>query len=365
MSIHQSSCLCGVFAALLMPLVTFATQNPSTQPTNAAELYRRAFELLPDDLHDSAILEDPVTAPLDEHAQELVKRCEQSLALMRQGSTVRNCDWGIDYSPGPLTMLPHLQPSRLLAAVAVLQARLDFEHQQPAAAVATLLATMQMARQVGQEPLIICRLIQCGVEDKAVTVLAEQLPRLPKDTLNSLTAGLKNLPAAKAPSEAVRNESRVICDWITNTEEPPEELLGNLPNANEIQQLWADPAARAAAAKSLQELFDEAASLLDLPTDDWGPAFAQWQDKIDGLDPITGIFPPNLGYLREGTGKCAARMAMFEAAITIVQDGPDAAKKTRDPFDDGPFGYVNHDGGFTLSSSATVRGEPVTLRVGK
>jgi hypothetical protein len=223
---------------------------------------------------------------------------------------------------------------------------------------------MHLARHVGSEPFIIGRLVGCNLEDMAIGVLGEQLPAMPKDSLASLSAGLKSLPATTTLAQALRSESKILCDWIAATPEAPDEFVQELPNVNEVRQLWSDPAARAAAVENLRKLFDEAATLLDLPEDKWRAALSNWQDQVRDSDALSRNFPPNLEYVRNGLGRCAMRPALLEAAIEVVRAGPDAVQKTRDPAGDGPFGYDKTEGGFILSSSATVRGEPVTLKVG-
>ena len=58
-------------------------------------------------------------------------------------------------------------------------------------------------------------------------------------------------------------------------------------------------------------------------------------------------------------------MALFKAAIAVVQGGPDKLKDIKDPFGDGPFEYRALDKGFELKSKLLFKGQPVTLTVGK
>ena len=59
------------------------------------------------------------------------------------------------------------------------------------------------------------------------------------------------------------------------------------------------------------------------------------------------------------------QMALFKAAIAVVQGGPDRLKDIKDPFGDGPFEYRALDKGFELKSKLLFKGQPVTLTVGK
>jgi hypothetical protein len=59
------------------------------------------------------------------------------------------------------------------------------------------------------------------------------------------------------------------------------------------------------------------------------------------------------------------RMALFKAALAVVQDGPDKLKDIKDPFGDGPFEYRALDKGFELESKLLYHEKPVTLTVGQ
>jgi hypothetical protein len=56
--------------------------------------------------------------------------------------------------------------------------------------------------------------------------------------------------------------------------------------------------------------------------------------------------------------------ALFRAALTVVQGGPDKLKDIKDPFGDGPFQYRALDQGFELKSRLLFKGQPVLLTVG-
>ena len=56
---------------------------------------------------------------------------------------------------------------------------------------------------------------------------------------------------------------------------------------------------------------------------------------------------------------------MLEAAMAVVQGGPDKLKDIKDPFGDGPFEYRALDEGFELKSKLTFNAQPVSLTVGR
>ncbi len=56
---------------------------------------------------------------------------------------------------------------------------------------------------------------------------------------------------------------------------------------------------------------------------------------------------------------------IFRAACAWRLKGEDAMKKIADPFGDGPFAVKKWEGGFELTSKLTIRGNPVSLTIGK
>jgi hypothetical protein len=60
-----------------------------------------------------------------------------------------------------------------------------------------------------------------------------------------------------------------------------------------------------------------------------------------------------------------AQIALFKAALAVVQGGPGKLKDTKDPFGDGPFEYRALGKGFELKSNLCYEEKPVTLTVGQ
>src|SRR5262245_30844314 len=77
---------------------------------NPALLYYQAFLLAPNlESAESDFLFDARSWKLPERFGELAGRYDAQLNLVRRaGQATVPCDWGIDMSAGPLTLLPHL-----------------------------------------------------------------------------------------------------------------------------------------------------------------------------------------------------------------------------------------------------------------
>jgi hypothetical protein len=68
----------------------------------------------------------------------------------------------------------------------------------------------------------------------------------------------------------------------------------------------------------------------------------------------------NVGFER----RSQTQMALFKAAVAVVQDGPDKLKSIKDPAGNGPFEYRVTNKGFELKSKLLFLGKPVMLTVG-
>ncbi len=92
------------------PTEPTGADRPTVQPdpTNAALVYSRAWQLLPDDLAKREInLDDPTWVPNTELAQLLVAR-QSFIQCTLRAAAIENADWGIEYSQGLNALLPHL-----------------------------------------------------------------------------------------------------------------------------------------------------------------------------------------------------------------------------------------------------------------
>src|SRR6266536_842776 len=105
---------------------------------NPAQHYYQAFILAPDLSqadHDYLFTNEWRGQKLPERFGELVARYDNQFKLVRQAAQATvPCDWGIDMSPGPATLLPHLARIKAIAQAARLRAMWDLQQGQPAGA---------------------------------------------------------------------------------------------------------------------------------------------------------------------------------------------------------------------------------------
>src|SRR5262245_49890840 len=102
----------GVAAALALLAsgrANAGTLEPRTD-INPAVLYWQGFSLYPEFAKEvkPGLLAEPPTLPLSE-AEEPLKKLDRTFQFLRRAAQMKvRCDWGIDLSDGPETVIPNL-----------------------------------------------------------------------------------------------------------------------------------------------------------------------------------------------------------------------------------------------------------------
>jgi hypothetical protein len=351
---------------------------------NAALKYWQAFATLPrlSGAEGQKLIAECLTMPLDAHARQVVTSSEHALALLHQGASLRNCDWGISYEEGYYTRVPHGPAARVLCSVACLRARIRFQEGKKAQAIDDIVAAMTLARHVTQDGTLVVVLLGSSIEPSITETLARHLPTLDASMIKDLITRIHALPPGGSPAKAMKSEQRDM-DWFVRQVQSAKDLdqllsLLSLVAASEGQGPQRQEQARAllkecggtaeGVAKALDEIrpcFDQMAKMLELPLDQFDNECKREESKRAGnplFNKLFGSFPK----IRRSQARTEVRRALLEAALAVQLDGPDGLKKVPDPVSSGPFEYVAFDGGFELRSKlAQSDGKPVTLTVGR
>jgi hypothetical protein len=133
------------FSILLVVGAALSAQGDAARTDiNPALLYYQAFEVRPNlEPADNTYLlnNDWRGQKLTERFGELVAKYDAQSALIRQAARCTvSCDWGIDMSAGPATLLPHLARAKAVAQTARLRALWALQQGRPADACDDLLA---------------------------------------------------------------------------------------------------------------------------------------------------------------------------------------------------------------------------------
>jgi hypothetical protein len=103
-------------------------------------------------------------------------------------------------------VLPSLNTARSSALLLLLQSRMDLHDNQPREAVEHALAAMALARNVGQQKVMVSNLVEIGIETKAIDTLLALLPKLPRDVVQTLPAKLAALPRPITAAQTIEAE---------------------------------------------------------------------------------------------------------------------------------------------------------------
>ena len=110
--------------------------------------------------------------------------------------------------------------------------------------------------------------------------------------------------------------------------------------------------------------YDQLAKMTTLPWKEFDAQYPEFAKEAKAVNPLADQILPLNDFMLATERRTQTRMALFNAALAVVQGGPDKLKDIKDPFGDGPFEYRALDKGFELKSKLLFNGQPVSLTVG-
>jgi hypothetical protein len=354
---------------------------------NAALQYWQAVSMMSEKTKE-AIDEADVTAPTPAMLADWVADDNDTrLAYVHAGAAMSRCDWGLDFSKGPELLLPHLNHARTLANFAMLRAAYRFRQQRWRDGFDDVLATLELAKDVGETPFLVSVSVRYGIEDMAITVVASHLPEMDRATLDHLAVVLEPLPGDDSFKRVWPAKSEYVVGWAFaqvgrierqaagdeakwaegllklrtvfggNNDEALRALGNNVPR----------PAQLRASLDAVNEMLADLEKVTDLPTADQDERLAGVANRLR-RDPVARLMLGDPKDAFAARRRWQTRHVLLKAAVAVAGGGEAAVKEKRyaDPFGDGaPFEYRKTENGFDLRSKLTFRGEAVTLSVGK
>jgi len=379
-----------VLAGLLGAAAPLVAEGPYRTAVNPALLYWQLMPNLPttDPAHRN-LLDNYQIAPLDESYRVFAASWDSKFRILRRAVDVRQpCDWGIDLTDGPETLLPHLGHAKTFAKAAAFRTRLFLANGQEAEAVQDLLAAVVFARRLGDDSTLIAALVQFAIEGIVFNSVAENFHSFSADGLDRLVAGIDAGPAGCTISQSVGTGERQFVTWYGRKIEeiraahPGDEarvmadirkLLGGIVGEEE-------PAAAAVVDKfitaangssqrmldlvrALDPYYDEMQAITRLPYAEFPAANQAFFEKIgNSNNPFVGALFPALQKARNKEFRIQARRNMLKAAAAYRRHGEAGLKAVNDPFGSGPFGFRRFevqamDRGFELRSALSLETE--------
>jgi hypothetical protein len=198
---------------LLLTVLAFCGITCAAAPRNAALDYWQAFATLPpiDEAFEERLREWR-TMDLEEPmgAFEVVAG---PMAFAHRAAKTAECDWGIDWSDGYATLLPHFGKARTLARVACLRARFYVMNGRTREAIDDFCAAMAVARHSG-DAAIIGKLVHISIESDAITGLADHMGSFSPDDLAYLESRLALLPPSPSLKSALQREQLSLLEEL-------------------------------------------------------------------------------------------------------------------------------------------------------
>ena len=373
--------------------VTGAPAEAFRTDINPALRYYQAFLMTPtlaeaDDRHFYE--KDWRGLELDAQAGRLAESFDNAFQALREAvpATVP-CDWGIDLSHGPETILPGLVYAKKLSQAARLRAMWRLQNGKPMSAANDLIAVATLARRLSQDRILISALVQIAMENIIASVVAENFYRWDDDALGRLQVGLAALPDRGTVVGTIDTEIRGFYDWqLARIQEigdkhgrdeaaAMEELRtfftrlsseGNDRLANEI--IEAGGRRVAGIVRLLDEvrpLYREVEAILRLPLDDYAREMEAFMSRVREHDnPMVRDLFPVFDRCRAKEIAIEVKLALLRAGIAYKLGGEEALTTVKDPAGQGPFTmrrvvWKGEDRGFALSSEYAGRGYPEVL----
>jgi len=352
---------------------------------NPALLYYQAFILAPDLSQadrDYLFNTEWRGQKLPERFGELVARYDNEFKLVRQAAQATvPCDWGIDMSPGPATLLPQLARNKVVMQAARLRTMWNLQQGNAVRARDDLLAALALGRNSSHDGTLIAVLVQIAMENILCCTLAENFHKFSAETLKQLADGFDAAPARGTVVSCIPKEKTFFRDWlVAKVQELQKENEGNdartMAAIHELIASLSEKVAKAAGGTSegvlklLREedpVYERLAIILALPQPEYEDQMKQFNAEIQNSS------NPFISQSFSAWGKCRSRefavlveQAIVQAAVEYKLHGEQGLKSITDPCGQGPFAFQRFafegmDRGFELRSAYDGRGFPEVL----
>jgi hypothetical protein len=375
-----------VFAGAL----TGVNGQPARTDLNPATLYYQAFLATPDlAADDRAYLfeTDWRGQKLPERFGELVARYDDQFKLVRRAAQATGpCDWGIDMSEGPATLLPHLARAKAVAVTAKLRVQWDLQQGRESDARDDLLAAFTLARNVSRDGTLISALVQMAMEAIVCSAVVENFGRFSPETLRQLADGFDASPSRNTVAACVPSEKAFFHDWtLRKVAELQKQNPGNdakvMEGIRQYFQFSDDPEQRVTnvwerltrasggTSEGVLKLLHERAQLyqriavpLALPYREFERQMKVFQEEIEkSPNPFISETVPGFWKSRMKELRIQVYLAMVHAAVEYELHGEAGLKSVNDPCGPGPFAFRRFvfegvDRGFELKSAYDMNG---------
>jgi hypothetical protein len=386
--------------ALLVAMGTLTSARGDTN-INPALLYYQAFLLEPhlsDADHDYLFTNVWQGRVLPERFGTLMANNYGNYLQLLQRAVEQKqpCDWGIDLSRGPATLLPHLSPCKRAAQTLRLHAMWELQQGDEAAARDDLVAGLTVGRNSAPEGFLIGVLVQIADESIVYSTVAENFSKFSPDTLQQLEAGFESAPARTTMAAGVAQEQIIHTGWLRNKlqsiqrEHPGNdaEVLAAIRDDATLQgfeyfgndgqrdtNVWNRIAAAAGGTsdgviglvRELDPWYARLHKTLLLPQPEFDAQARAFDTELQtAANPLVKILLPYTLTPRHKEFTIQVEAAMVRAAVEYKLHGEAGLNSVMDPAGKGPFTlqrfvFQGEDRGFKLTSPYVPVHIPLTM----
>jgi hypothetical protein len=381
----------GVVAVLAGAMLGARGQDFRTD-INPALTYYRSFLLAPDAMTntDTDYLDSNAgrSKPIPARFDAIFAGFDRQFLLARQAAHATvPCDWGVDWSPGPETLLPQLARVKRIAVMARYRARWELQQNRPDDARDDLLAAFVAGRNGSQDGSLISVLVQLAVENLVCSAVAENFYQFPPETLEQLVAGMDAAPVGGTAAGSVAVEKIFSQEWLPNrVQELQKEYPGDdakvmatigkiFDNPGDgstnpwprIAGIAGNSAGLLKLAHDMQPLYAQMGEILALPHGPFEDRMSQFNAEIQNSpNPLVTELIPAAEKSRAREFGGMETLAMVHAAVAYQLRGEEGFDNVMDPCGQGPFQmqrfvFQGVDRGFELKGAYDGRGYPEVM----
>jgi hypothetical protein len=310
--------------------------------------------------------------PLDDRAREVIQLAEPALRDLHRAAANDRCHWGLDSQLE--TPTHHQESAQLLAGLACLRSRMNYDLGPALGTLADLEAGLWLAREVSADGTILGLMNCYGIEQRMTSVLATYVSALNEPTLKALQGRLSKLPRAASlgllfqRAEHIKID-RIISDIRNRSGDTLVEYFvffhGDQERSRSFVQACGGTSKEIERRiEEVRPVFVDLARRVDGALDEFQSAFDRARKEHEKNPMFTLLIVPMMES-KKLQARWQAVVAMREAAIGILLEGTEPALKNHpDPFGD-RFEYTPQKKGFELRSRLEFNGKPVSLSIGR
>jgi len=399
MKTTRSICL---FLLMLTGTLPGARGETFRTDINPALLYYQAFLVAPELAaadYDYLYKEAAHGQKLPERFGTLITNYDNQFKLVREAAQQKvPCDWGVDMSKGPATLLAHLARAKAVVQGARFRAMWDLQHDRQADARDDLLAAVALARNVSRDGTRISLMVQIASEAIVCSTVVENFGRFSPETLKQLVDGFDAGPprgtvVACIPMEKANLEYWLLGKTLELQKANPGDdakvmaaihehlasmfgLRATMESGTSEGTDWWKQLTQAAGGTSegvvkqirdLESFEPKLALLLALPPREYESQVEQFKAELrQSPNPLPYLLFPTAEQPRKREIRILVSLAMVRAAMEYKLRGEPGLQSVTDPCGKGPFAFRRFvfqgvDRGFELKSAYAGLGFPCAL----